>query len=75
MLFESGRGRGLEKEEVIWEVEASERAVERRERTDAEAGEPRPISARALFFLSVEEKTDLIEEAIEGTFGTGRGEV
>lgn len=49
-------------------------AVERRERADAEAGEPKPISAGPLFFLS-EEKTDLIEEASEGTFGTGRGEV
>jgi hypothetical protein len=60
--------------EVILELEASERAVERRERADAEAGEPKPISAGRLFLFS-EEKTDLIEEAIEGTLGTGRGEV
>ena len=48
--------------------------MELREGTDAEAGEPKPKSGGALFLLS-EEKTDLIEEAIEGTFGTGRGEV
>jgi hypothetical protein len=56
----------------IWEESGG--SVERRERADAEAGEPRPISAEPLFFLS-DEKTDLIEDLIEGTFGTGRGEV
>lgn len=57
---------------VIWE--ASGNSVERRERADAEAGEPKPIAGRPLFFPP-EEKTDLIEDVIEGTFGTERGEV
>ena len=55
-------------------LEASGSWVEWRETVDAEAGEPRPITEGPLFFLS-EEKTDLIEKAIEGTLGTGRGEV
>ena len=76
MCWESRRGRGWEKVEVIWELEAFESAEERWERADAEAGEPKSISAGPLFFdFLSEEKTDLIEELIEGTFGTGRGEV
>jgi hypothetical protein len=48
--------------------------VERRERADVEADEPMPTIGGGLLFLS-EEKTDLREDAIEGTLGTGRGEV
>lgn len=72
IFWVSWRRKGREREREIWEACGS--SVERRERADAEAGEPKPMTARPLFFFS-EEKTDLIEAVIEGTFGTERGEV
>ena len=58
--------------EVI--LEEAERSPEGRERADAEADKPRVVGGGPLFFLG-DENTDLIEEVIEGTLGTERGEV
>ena len=55
-------------------LEESERSPEGRERADAEADKRRGDGGGPLFFLG-EENTDLIEEVIEGTLGTERGEV
>lgn len=55
-------------------LEESERSPERRERADVEADEPSAISAGPLFFLG-EANTDRMEDLMEGTLGTERGEV
>lgn len=57
---------------MIWEE--SERSPERRERADADGDETRPMTAGPLLFLW-EVKTDRMDEVMEGTLGTGRGEV
>lgn len=56
-------------------LEESERSPERRERADVEGDVPRAAGAAGPLFFLGEAKTDRMEDFIEGTLGTERGEV